>query len=384
MNPKMAAAVLTTLTLSACGGGGGGSGGGGSAMSVSTPSQTLLTGVAASGAPLANAPITVSMSSSLGATPGAVVPCPSAGNPVTDAQGNFSVDISGCSNNGFIVLSATDGTGRLLMTTYGQPMQTPGTGAAYVNLTPLTTLTLAAAGGTTVSQVLSALNAAVASNQATGLPLSLAELATWARLVGLQTQPKLALAESAASVMVWNSWNNGDLFITPFTANHTGEDAVLDSIALTGGTGGVPLAMTDLAGNVLEQVAVGASLTAGVSYATVTWPTAVSNAVSQVYVNPTIQLIPAARTYAGTMTGPTGSGTCSLTVNLSATSTPGTISGTCSSPATGTLAVSGTITSAGQASFTNGAAATFTGGVTAMGGSGVWSSGAQSGTWAIH
>ncbi len=384
---KATMTVLAALAMTGCGGGGGGSssGGTGSAVGVSNPvilSSTLLTGVAASGGPLVNAPITVTMVSSMGVTPGAPVPCPSAGHPVTDAQGDFSVDISACSGAGFIVLSTTDASGRLLMTTYGPPLLNAGTGAAYVNLTPLTTLVLAAAGGTSVNQALSVLNSSVATFEAGGLPLALAQMDTWAQLVGFQAQPKMALAEAATSVMTWNAWNGGDLFTTPFKADHAGEDAILDSLMLTGGTAGVALQMTDLAGVPLVQ-ATGTSVAAG-GYAPLSLPTAVSNALSQAMLYPAVQLIPAARTYSGTMSGTTGSGTCSLTVNLSATSTPGTLAGTCASPATGTVALNGTVTSSGQASFTNGAGLTFTGGVTAMGGAGGWMSGALSGTWTIH
>lgn len=367
--------LLSALVLSACGGGGGSnsaSTGGG----LVTSSPTLLTGVAASGAPLANTPLTVTMSSS-----GVYTNCPSAGNPVTDAQGNFSFDISGCSG-GFIVIGAPDSTGRILMTTYGPPMQNTATGAAYVNLTPLTTLVLEAAGGINITQALSSINSAVTGFETTGSSPTQALANAWSLLVGLQTSPKLALAESASSVMTWNAWNNGDLFTTPFTANHSGMDAVLDSIMLTGGTTGVPVAMTDLAGNVLEQAS-GTSLSSG-NYAATSWPAAVNNAVTQVMINPTAQLIPAARTYTGTMTSPSGSGTCSLVVSLSSTATPGTISGTCSSVTTGTLAISGTVNSTGQASLSNGASVTFIGGVTAMGGSGTWTNGAQTGTWQIH
>ncbi len=202
------------------------------------------------------------------------------------------------------------------------------------------------------------------------------------QLVGFQVQPKMALAQAATSVMTWNTWNGGDLFTTPFKADHSGEDAVLDSIMLTGGTAGLPLQMTDLAGVLLVE-ATGTSVAAG-GYAPLTLPVAVSNALSQAMLYPTAQQIPAARTYAGTMSGASGSGVCSLTVSLSATSTPGTMAGTCASPATGAVALNGTVTSSGQAGFTNGAGLAFTGGVTAMGGAGTWVSGALSGTWTIH
>lgn len=378
--------VLGSLVLSACGGGGGGGSGSGgtgqitNTVPVVTPSTTLLKGVAASGGPVANAPISVTMTPSLGASLGAPTACPSAGTPLTDAQGNFSVDISACmGSGGFIVLSTTDANGHLLMTAYGPPMINATTGAAYVNLTPLTTLVLAAAGGTTVSSALASLNNGVYGFQSSAVSPSLAQLEVWMQLVGLQATPKMALAEAATSVMSWNTWNGDDLFTTAFNADHSGIDAVLDSVMLSGTP---PQQLTDLGGNLLEQP-VGTSLATG-NYALVTWPTAVSQALSQAYLYPTSILIPTPRTYTGTMASTTGSGTCSLTVSLSLTATPGTVSGTCTSPATGTVSLNGTVASNGQSGFANGAGVSFTGGITAMGGSGNWSKGTLTGTWAIH
>ena len=376
------------LALSACGGGGGGSGNGsGSAGTTSTtPSANMLAGVAASGAPLVNA--TVTAWNQVNAN-GGWVPCATA---TTNATGNFSINLNSCpsAGPGFIALSAPDGHGNTLMSVYATIMSAGA--SPYVNLTPLTTVEVSALGGTgaatTPQQVLFGLDSLYQYFIGQGFAPNAALGSTWAVLTGFEVTPKMALAQAATSVMSWSAWNGSDFFTTPLTANHTGFDAVIDSISLsTNATSFVPQ-LNDLAGNTLA-LPVGYSPTSTPTtngFSSITLPVSVQNALSQAMLNPNAVFTPVSRSYTGTMTvnGQNAVGTCNFLPVFAASPATGSISGTCTSTTTGTVAVSGNVQPDGLTTLANTAGCQFTGGITASGGAGTWTKGTLSGTWAVH
>ncbi|QKE37357.1 hypothetical protein [Ferrovum myxofaciens] len=384
---KLFAVSALSLAVASCGGGGGGGGGSsGSTSSTTTPvAANLLTGVAASGAPLANA--TVTAWNQLHAD-GGWLPCTTA---TTDANGNFQINLAACPSlgSGFIALSAPDGHGNTLMSAYSPVMS--ANSPVYVNLNPMTTVSVSAIGSNgaavTPQMVLYSLSALYQYFIGQGFTTNSALASTWSVLSGLEVTPKMALAQAATSVMNWNTWNGSNFFTTQFAANHTGFDAVIDSVTLfTNQTTFVPQ-LNDLAGNTLA-LPTGYSPTAptGGGYSAITLPVSVQNALSQAMINPNTVFTPAAHTYTGTMlaNGQTTAGTCNLTGTFAASPATGSISGTCTSVATGAVAISGSIQPNGLASLNNTAGYQFTGGLTASGGAGTWTKGNLSGTWAVH
>lgn len=387
MSYKMFAVSVLSLALSACGGGGGGGGGSSSGGSSTTPASTnMLAGVAANGAPLVNA--TVTAWNQLNAN-GGWVPCTTT---TTKADGTFSINLNACpsAGPGFIALSAPDGHGNTLMSVYS-PIMSAGA-SPYVNLTPLTTVSVSAIGGTgpatTPQLVLFGLDSLYQYFIGQGFAQNAALGSTWAVLTGFEATPKMALVQAATSVMTWSAWNGSDFFTTPITANHTEFDAVIDSVVLfTNTTTSVPQ-LNDLAGNTLA-LPVGYSPTATPTtngYSAITLPVSVQNALSQAVLNPNAIFTPTSRSYTGTMTinGQNTAGTCNFLPVFAASPATGSISGTCTSTATGTVAVSGSVQPIGLTTLTSTAGYQFAGGMTASGGAGTWTNGNMSGNWAVH
>lgn len=379
----VASLVFTTFLLSACGGGSGGgnsstaaSGNAGTTTGITTMTSSAngLKGIAANGAPLANVTVTALTAPVNGTTVGTPTSCSSA---TTDSAGNFNIDLSGCVaiSNGLVVLSSTDpNTGVVLFTAYA-----PASGLNYVNLTPLTTLMLASAGANTPQAAVSMLDNSFASNAAL-YGIAGAQNTAFATLAGEEPIAKMTLCVAASSIMSWNAWMNTDFFSTQFSADHTGIDAILDSVTLNQSAAGYTL--SDNAGNVLLTPD-GNSLSSP-RLAQSNFSGAASTVLYQATSNPAVVLVPPPRNYSGITTSGASAGSCSLTVSMSNTSAPGTVSGACNNPLIGNVTINGSVSPSGQANLTNNAGVTFTGGITGEGGAGTWTNGKVSGTWSIY
>ena len=184
-----AAAAATALLLTACGGGGDGSTT--STPSTGTTATAQLSGVAATGAPIAGA--TVRAVNAAGATATAV----------TGSDGRYTLSIS---EGAPYALTVSDSTGQAWYS------YAPAAGTAHI--TPLTTLALLDANG---NRPLADLLAA----WATARPADSAVL-QGAQRVNANLRSQFAAAGVDATAL--------NVFNASFSANHTGLDAVLDGL----------------------------------------------------------------------------------------------------------------------------------------------------------
>lgn len=204
----MTAVACATLLLVACGGGG-----------SSPPTPTLLSGVAASGAPLAAATITV-----IDSDPATPDPAP----VIADANGHYSIDVTGLKAPLIVKASAT----------------LQGLTVSLVAVVP--SLTAASDNPANVTPLTNAVAALVAPG---GDPSA---LLTPANLVASATAQKLADAttllvntlrgDPVISAALGSSFSP---LTTTFVANGTGIDAVLDKLDISTSASGI--AITNLA-----------------------------------------------------------------------------------------------------------------------------------------
>jgi hypothetical protein len=202
----MTFSIAGALVLAGCGGGGG------TAAFAPAASTALITGVAATGAPITpsmNGVVTIQDSAS---------PAHTTTSP-TDANGGYSFtaaqlagwstpylmeinyEVAGVKYNLHSAATASDLT----------------SGSATINITPLTDLVIANLAGTIAANVF--------KNQASyASQLTSTALAAGASALAAQLQPILAAQGVSSSV---------DLFRTSFSANGTGMDAVLDALKVT-------------------------------------------------------------------------------------------------------------------------------------------------------
>jgi hypothetical protein len=183
--------LMSAVLLSACGGG--------EAVAPVAPvtPPSMLSGVAASGGALAGR---VFLKDAL---------CHE--RFVDTADGRFAFDLAGLSAP--FMLKATTSAGASPATFYSFGLSASG---GTVNITPLTQLSVAAAAGSiALDAVYDACSAATFASIATALPAVTAQLAH-------ALAPLLALQGVVAI----------DLITGPFAADHTGLDAVLDSIGI--------------------------------------------------------------------------------------------------------------------------------------------------------
>ena len=170
------------------GGGGGGAGGAG----------TTVSGTAATGAAVANAQISLKDANGIEKI------------ATTDANGNYSIDITGLTSPFLIKLDLPAG---------GALFSTGGTGT--VNVTPLTDVVVASyysAKGTTATADFNNPTQIPSASEIDSLSSALRDaIGTWLADQGLDA-------------------SGFDLFTTTFTANGNGFDAVLDGTTVTGGT----------------------------------------------------------------------------------------------------------------------------------------------------
>lgn len=190
-----AAAAITSLLLTACGGGGDGT----PTATPTTPAAgttatAQLSGVAATGAPIA------------GATVRAVNAAGASATAVTGSDGRYTLSIS---EGAPYALTVTDSSGAVWYS------YAPAAGTAHI--TPLTTLALLDANA---NRPLADLVAGWATNR----------LADSAVLQGAQRVNANLRSQFAAAGVDATALN---VFNTSFSANHTGLDAVLDAVRVS-------------------------------------------------------------------------------------------------------------------------------------------------------
>lgn len=212
-------ATLIAL-LSACGGGGGGDS---TTPAPTTPTTSILTGTAATGAALTNAKITVKDSKGASKT------------ATADANGNFSVDVTGMTAPLIIQAISQDG-GKIL---YSISQTIPESNV--INVTSITD-SLAQATGSSPSTLF--------ADPATKLAS-----VDFAKLKTAQDNLKTALSDYMAKLSVSPTI---DLTSTAFSADNTKVDALLDCLSNASGvlsvkascTGGAAVKAFDPADNV--------------------------------------------------------------------------------------------------------------------------------------
>ena len=201
----MTFSLAGALVLAGCGGGG--------TAAVAPPASTaLITGVAATGAPITpsmNGVVTIQDSAS---------PAHTATTP-TDANGGYSftaAQLAGWSTPYLMEINYEVGGVKYNLHSAATTSDLTS-GSATINITPLTDLVIANLAGTIAANVF--------KNQATyASQLTSTALAAGASALAAQLQPILAAQGVSSSV---------DLFRTSFTANGTGMDAVLDALKVT-------------------------------------------------------------------------------------------------------------------------------------------------------
>lgn len=213
------AVSLAILATAGCGGGGGTAT---DTTTTTTPVTPTISGVAASGAPIANASITITCADGTTKT------------GTADANGAFSITVQGCS--GPYVISATGQVGESQQTLVSvQP--TTVTDAATVNVTPLT-------------------NAIAATLASDGDPMSLAaNIATEKANITptAVNDRKDALAAALAPVLTQAGVTGSfDLISGQFSADSTKFDKVLDNVKVVVTPSGV--AITNVAGAKVDDM----------------------------------------------------------------------------------------------------------------------------------
>ncbi len=211
----LALLVPSLLALSACGGGGGGSG--------SPSASGMVTGVAAIGVPLANDAFVVYGQNATICAQG-----------TTDSGGSFSFNSLPCGGD-YAVVSVQNGKGSLV--SLSETTYVSGTSLAqFVAVTPWTDAVM--------RQVLSQGGVSMTTASADAIAKEL--LANTVTFVPAIQQAGNNLAAQLPTLFPnpnGFSWSGFDPFHTPFSANHTGFDAILDQSAVSFTTGVGPSIM---------------------------------------------------------------------------------------------------------------------------------------------
>jgi hypothetical protein len=211
--------MCAALLLSGCGGGGSSS----STSTSSSGTASTVSGVAASGAPLANANVTVTCSDG------------STQNGTTNDKGEFTISLgASCAAPYVLVAKSESGDGvQSLVSVFPDAIS----GSARANITPLT----------------NAISATLASD---GNPLSLASnIATEKNNItpAAVTSRNQAIV-SSLSGMLSNANIQGtlNLITTEFSANRAGLDMILDNLSVEVNPSGVNI--TNLSGNKVDDM----------------------------------------------------------------------------------------------------------------------------------
>jgi hypothetical protein len=212
------------MALSGCGGGSTTD----ATTTTTTPATPTISGVAASGAPLANASITITCSDGTTKT------------GTADANGAYSIDVTGCSGPYVVTASVQSGDAVQSLVSV---LPTTVTGSVTVNVTPIT-------------------NAIAATLASDGNPATLAaNIATEkANITATSVSDRNAALAAALAPALTQAGVTGtvDLISTSFSANGSGVDKVLDNVKVTVTPGGVTITNTggaaaDDMGNVSGQ-----------------------------------------------------------------------------------------------------------------------------------
>jgi hypothetical protein len=195
-NTKFLLSATLIAVLTACGGGGGGD----SSSSATTPTTTTLTGTAATGAALTNAKITVKDSKGASKT------------ATADANGNFSVDVTGMTPPLIIQAVSQDGG----KTFYSISQTLPESNV--INVTSITD-SLARSSGSAPSAVFADPVAALAS-------------VDFAKLKTAQDNLKTALTAYMTTLGISTTT---DLVTSAFSADNSKVDALLDCLSNVSG-----------------------------------------------------------------------------------------------------------------------------------------------------
>jgi hypothetical protein len=211
--------MCAALLLSGCGGGGSSS----STSTSSSGTTSSISGVAASGAPLANANVTVTCSDG------------STQNGTTNDKGEFTITLgASCAAPYVLVAKSESGDGvQSLVSVFPDAIS----GAARANITPLT----------------HAISATLASD---GNPLSLARnIATEKNNItpAAVTSRNQAIVSSLSGMLTnANIQGTPNLITTEFSANRTGLDKILDNLSVEVNPSGVNI--TNLSGNKVDDM----------------------------------------------------------------------------------------------------------------------------------
>lgn len=195
-------ALIAGTVVASCGGGG---------SSLVSSVGSTLGGVAASGAPIANATIVITCADGTTKT------------GTANASGEYSIDVSGCTAP--LVISATGQVGeaeQTLVSVYPSAVS----GAATANVTPITNA-IAATLASDGNPLTLAASIATEKNNITPTAVSSRNTALASSLA-----PALQQAGVAGTV---------DLISTPFTANRGGVDKLLDNLKVTVTPSGVSI-----------------------------------------------------------------------------------------------------------------------------------------------
>lgn len=299
-------------------------------------------------------------------------------------EGAYNLALSSCPANGGFVTLEVDATTPTEGAIKLQGIWSPSQGGV-ANVTTLTTAALDAC--CNADPALTEMDLAgdfVSQITANGTPMPVtaaqANAATTAVMAGIEGNAlslKTDLDAAALSTMSSTVWSQTDLFTSNFAANHSGEDAVMDSVKYTsdGATPYATINLLDANGQALATIYAANRTPAN---AQISSPTATAQA-AQSYAQTAGGSAAITSILDGSYTisysgGSGEQGTCNLSVAYPH------VSASCSDNVLGSYADSGTV-NGGLLSLAG--AATFAGGLTATGGAGTWTSGSGSGGWSI-
>ncbi|WP_144139380.1 carboxypeptidase-like regulatory domain-containing protein [Paraburkholderia sp. BCC1884] len=198
-----AAVAFALFQLGGCGGGGGGGGDSGSGSSgTSTVTATSVSGTVASGSAVVGAAVTLIDSTGTQAT------------ATSDINGAYTISVKGMTAPFLIVATDAAGISPPLVSVLAQ--LPTGTAPAVANVTTLTT-------------------AIAAMLTSSGNPTDLAATATLAKVTLPSVQlATITLDQILANILTQNGMPTSGFnpINAPFTPNHTGADAVIDTVSL--------------------------------------------------------------------------------------------------------------------------------------------------------